>query len=76
MRYRYPTRPFNADEFLNKEIYRASCDPCAKQVCSSFTTHAGLHAPPATRPFLQMHMLLVHSLYAMKFDRRKHPRVM
>lgn len=29
----YPIRPFNADEFLNKEIYRASCDPCAKQVC-------------------------------------------
>jgi hypothetical protein len=28
----YPTRPFNADDFLNKEIYRASCDPCAQQV--------------------------------------------
>lgn len=28
----YPTRPFNADEFLNNEIYRASCDPCAQQV--------------------------------------------
>lgn len=27
----YPIRPFNADEFLNKEIYRASCDPCALQ---------------------------------------------
>lgn len=30
----YPIRPFNADDFLNKEIYRASCDPCAMQVCS------------------------------------------
>ena len=31
----YPTRPFNADRFLNDEIYRASCDPCALQVQSS-----------------------------------------
>jgi pimeloyl-ACP methyl ester carboxylesterase len=28
----YPVRPFNADQFLNAEIYRASCDPCALQV--------------------------------------------
>ena len=28
----YPVRPFNADAFLNAEIYRASCDPCALQV--------------------------------------------
>lgn len=29
----YPVRPFNADQFLYSEIYRASCDPCALQVC-------------------------------------------
>jgi pimeloyl-ACP methyl ester carboxylesterase len=29
----YPTRPFNADKFLNDEIFRASCDPGALQVC-------------------------------------------
>ena len=28
----YPVRPENADKFLNDEIYRASCDPCALQV--------------------------------------------
>ena len=31
----YPTRPYNADKFLNDEIYRASCDPCALQVIRS-----------------------------------------
>jgi pimeloyl-ACP methyl ester carboxylesterase len=30
----YPVRPTNADAFLNDEIYRASCDPCALQACS------------------------------------------
>lgn len=31
----YPTRPHNADAWLNNEIFRASCDPCALQVRAS-----------------------------------------
>jgi pimeloyl-ACP methyl ester carboxylesterase len=34
LRKLYPTRPHNADKFLNDEIYRASCDPCALQARS------------------------------------------
>ena len=35
----YPVRPFNADRWLNDEIFRASCDPCALQVRASAATH-------------------------------------
>eukprot|EP00892_Ulva_mutabilis_P007297 jgi/Ulvmu1/493/UM001_0501.1 len=44
----YPTRPFNADDFLNDEIYRASCDPCSLQVLKS-----GFYlAPPRPLPYM------------------------
>lgn len=39
LRKLYPTRPHNADKFLNDEIYRASCDPCALQVRSHQCVH-------------------------------------
>ena len=52
----YPVRPNNADKFLNDEIYRASCDPCALQV----------HDPPFCIACLHDVQLMCAATYTLK----------